>query len=87
MHFRTLVDRANDWLRSNRKWEIVNCESVEFQGDRADSEKMMYIESRKTYVSYYRGLRSVSKDYSVLQKKKIFINISRPRVDHFRPLK
>ncbi|GIY05380.1 uncharacterized protein CEXT_354161 [Caerostris extrusa] len=57
--FRTLIDRANNWLRVNPKWEIITCESIEFKAKRDDvnSEKMVYLEYGETSTSYIRGLR------------------------------
>lgn len=60
-HFssRTPIDRANDWLRANRKWEITTCESVEFKakGQEVDSSRMTYLEYGEDATWYIRGLR------------------------------
>ncbi|GFT70311.1 uncharacterized protein NPIL_66861 [Nephila pilipes] len=57
--FRTIIDRANAWLRANLKWEIVTCESVEFKarGESINSEKMVYLEHGEVSTWYIRGLR------------------------------
>ncbi|XP_015904789.1 uncharacterized protein [Parasteatoda tepidariorum] len=57
--FRSLVDRANDWLRANPQWKIKTCESVEFKdkGNEIDSEKMIYLEYGEASTCYIRGLR------------------------------
>lgn len=57
--FRSLVDRANDWLRANPQWEIKTCESVEFKdkGNTINSEKMIYLEYGEVQTWYIRGLR------------------------------
>ncbi|GIY05873.1 hypothetical protein CDAR_261091 [Caerostris darwini] len=57
--FRTLIDRANNWLRDNPKWKIVTCESVELRTRReiVNVEKMVYMERTDFLMCYIRGLR------------------------------
>lgn len=54
-----LVDRANEFLRSNRKWKILTCESVKFKlnDDKVDPFKTTYTEYGDSYTYYVRGLR------------------------------
>ncbi|CAL1298532.1 unnamed protein product, partial [Larinioides sclopetarius] len=58
-NFRTLIDRANDWLRTNRRWKVITCESVEFKakGDNVSYDKMVYLEYGEHTTTYVRGLR------------------------------
>ncbi|GBN04823.1 Transposon Ty3-I Gag-Pol polyprotein, partial [Araneus ventricosus] len=58
-NFRTLIDRANDWLRTNTRWKVITCESVEFKarGDNISYDKMVYVEYGEHATTYVRGLR------------------------------
>ncbi|KAG8202005.1 hypothetical protein JTE90_010376 [Oedothorax gibbosus] len=58
-NFRTLVDRANNWLRSNPKCQVKTCESIEFtaRGNNVNSEKMVFVQYGETSTRYIRGLR------------------------------
>lgn len=58
--FRTLIDRANDWLRTNRQWDITTCESVEFCKPTIgslNSDVMTFVEYGESGTGYIRGLR------------------------------
>ncbi|XP_076312878.1 uncharacterized protein LOC143226172 isoform X2 [Tachypleus tridentatus] len=58
--FRSVVDRANQWLHSQLPWEAKTCESVEFKtsvGQMIYHEKMIYRERGDNRTWYIRGLR------------------------------
>ncbi|XP_055929538.1 uncharacterized protein LOC129960270 isoform X1 [Argiope bruennichi] len=57
--FRTLIDRANEWLLANPRWKAITCESVEFKtrGENVNYERMVYMEYGEHATTYVRGLR------------------------------
>lgn len=57
--FKSVVDRANNWLRANPQWEVKTCETVVFKDNEKmiESEKMVYLESGGMPVLKTRALR------------------------------
>ncbi|KAG0443795.1 hypothetical protein HPB47_014518 [Ixodes persulcatus] len=57
--FRTLVNRANEWLKENPTWEVKTCESVEFKtsSEVVNTERMTYYEYGEQSTRYVRSLR------------------------------
>lgn len=56
---RTLVNRANEWLKENPTWEVKTCESVEFKtsSEVVNTERMTYYEYGEQSTRYVRSLR------------------------------
>lgn len=57
--YKSLIDRANEYLRNQRAWEVKTCESVEFKtwGEMVQCEKVTYYERADYPTWYIRGLR------------------------------
>lgn len=56
--YRSLVDRANKWLKSNTKYKLITCEMVEFAKDQKPNE-VIYIKRQDEEIAttYIVGLR------------------------------